>query len=111
MRLVIVLGVGIFFAAPLLQPTAVVTTDDVLLSCSCFRKRIPLRDIASVDPSSFPTLGYGYRILGKNHRGFIAGGPQVRILLDSGKQYEVSVESVEDFISAISAAMNGNGRR
>lgn len=111
MLLITALGIGIFVAAPYLKVTAVVTDDTVKISCSGFRASICLADIAAVDASNFPTLGYGYRHLGRNHRGFIAGGPQVRVLLHSGKQYEVSVDSVEDFRAAVGAATDRINRR
>ncbi|MCW2131704.1 hypothetical protein [Arthrobacter sp. VKM Ac-2550] len=94
-----------------MKAKAIVTADEVALSSSGFRTRIFLGDNESIDRSYFPTLGYGYRHLGKDHRGFIACGPQARILLHSGNQYEVSVESVDDFRSGVSAAKNGNTRR
>jgi hypothetical protein len=55
------------------------------------RTRLPLEEIESVSTSYFPTGGYGYRFLGKGHRGFISGGPQIDIKPADGTEFTVSV--------------------
>ena len=87
-----------------LRTTAKVDNDAVLLSSSGVRTRVPLEEIESVSNSYLPSGGYGYRYLGKGHRGFISGGPQVDIKLKDGREFTVSVRSVPEFCAAVKAA-------
>lgn len=102
--LVVLAAMLIFLGPRWLRTSAKIGPDEVSLSCVGFRVRLPLRGIESVSDSRFPSGGYGYRFLGKGHRGFISGGPQVDILIRDGREYTVSVQSVDDFCSAIAAA-------
>lgn len=77
---------------------------EVLLSTTGFRVRLDPQSIESVTKSNFPSGGYGYRLLGKKHRGFISGGPQVDIRLTDGREYTVSVKSDDEFCSAVTAS-------
>lgn len=98
-------GMLLVFLGPRgLRTTAKVSNDEVFLSATGFRTRLDLESIESVTNSYFPSGGYGYRYLGKGHRGFISGGAQVDILLKDGRQYTASVQSVDEFCSAITAA-------
>lgn len=94
----------IFFGPRALHTTAKVGANEVALSTTGFRVRLKLQCIESIAKSNFPSGGYGYRLLGKGHRGFISGGPQVDIRLNSGREYTVSVESEDAFISAVARA-------
>ncbi len=101
----VVFGAMLIFVGPRwLRTTAKVGPDEVFLSCVGFRARLPLCGIESVTNSRFPGGGYGYRFLGKGHRGFISGGPQVDIKMRNGREYTVSVQSVDEFRSATTAA-------
>jgi len=99
------LGCALIFLGPRwLMTTAKVGEDAVFLSASGVRARLPLEEIESVSTSYFPSGGYGYRYLGKGHRGFISGGPQVDIKLADGKEFTVSVKSVPEFCTAVETA-------
>jgi hypothetical protein len=87
-----------------LRTTAKVTSEEVVLFSTGFRVRLDLQSIESVTDSYFPSGGYGYRYLGKGHRGFISGGEQVDLRLKNGREYTVSVSSVDEFCAAITAA-------
>lgn len=87
-----------------LHTTAKVGADEVVLSTTGFRVRLKLQSIESITKSNFPSGGYGYRILGKGHHGFISGGPQVDIRLNDGREYTVSVKSEDEFLSAVATA-------
>lgn len=82
----------------------VVQVKDEMISLSCmrfFRASFPVKDVTAVeDGSKFFAGGYGYRIIGPNHRGFIMGGPQVTMQLKDGRFYTASVPSVEGFRTA-----------
>ncbi|GAA3400805.1 hypothetical protein [Pseudarthrobacter polychromogenes] len=93
----------VFWGPRWLRTTAKVGPAQVTLSTSGIRAHFPLQDIASVTDSYFPSGGYGYRYLGRNHRGFISGGGQVDIKLKDGREYTVSVQSVSVFCSAVGA--------
>lgn len=94
----------IFLGSRALQTTAKVGADGVVLSTSGIQVRLELQSIESIASSNFPSGGYGYRFLGKGHRGFISGGPQVDIRLNDGREYTVSVNSEDEFISAVTTA-------
>lgn len=87
-----------------LRTTAKVRADEVLLSTMGIKARIDPQAIKEVTNSNFPSGGYGYRNLGKMHRGFISGGAQADIKVMDGREYTVSVESVGDFCAAVAAA-------
>lgn len=103
----LIISLAILTSSFLLKVTAKVTNDQVILKCArIFKGTIPLAEIdRTADDSNFPAVGYGYRILGKNHRGFIMGGPQATLVLRDGRQYTVSVESVDAFCSAVNKAV------
>lgn len=94
----------IFLGPRALHTTVKVSTNEVTLFTTGFRTRLNMASIESVTNSNFPSGGYGYRYLGKGHRGFISGGPQVDIKLKDGMEYTVSVASVEEFSLAVAAA-------
>jgi hypothetical protein len=101
------LGLTLIFLGPRwLRTTAKVSDAAVLLSASGVRTRLPLEEIESVSNSYFPSGGYGYRYLGKGHRGFISGGPQIDLKLKDGREFTVSVRSVPDFCTAVEEAKN-----
>lgn len=103
--LAVLAGALLIFLGPRgLRTTAKVSTEEVSLFSTGFRARFPLPSIESVSDSYFPSGGYGYRYLGKGHRGFISGGEQVDIKLDDGREYTVSVNSAEDFCAAVESA-------
>ncbi|WP_155838747.1 hypothetical protein [Arthrobacter castelli] len=83
----------------------VVQIDQGIVSLKCtrfFRATFPVHDVVAItNGSPVFTGGYGYRILGKNHRGFIVGGPQVTLELADGRVYTASVPSVEEFRTAM----------
>ena len=87
-----------------LKTTAKVGEYDIFLSSAGIRARLPLAEVESVVDSHFPSGGYGYRYLGKGHRGYISGGTQVDIGLKNGREYTVSVQSADEFRSAICSA-------
>ena len=91
----------IFLGPRALHTTAKVGADEVALSTTGVRVRLKLQSIESITKSNFPSGGYGYRFLGKGHRGFISGGPQVDIRLNDGREYTVSVKSEDEFLSAV----------
>lgn len=94
----------IFLGPRALRTTAKVSADEIMLSTPGFRTCLNLQSVESITDSNFPSGGYGYRYLGKGHRGFISGGSQVDIKLKDGKNYTVSVTSVDDFASSVAAA-------
>ncbi|GAB3529462.1 hypothetical protein [Arthrobacter monumenti] len=102
--LVVAAAMIIFLGPRWARTTAKVGGEGVFLSSAGIRARLPLNEIDSVKNSYFPSGGYGYRYLGKGHRGFISGGAQVDIELKNGRKYTVSVQSVDSFCSAVSAA-------
>lgn len=87
-----------------LRTTAKVGENDILLSSAGIRARLPLEAVGTVTDSHFPSGGYGYRYLGKGHRGFISGGAQVDISMRDGREYTVSVQSTDEFRSAVFGA-------
>lgn len=99
------LGCALMFLGPRwLRTTAKVGSDAVLLSASGVRTRVPVEEIEAVTNSYFPSGDYGFRYLGKGHRGFISGGPQVDIKLIGGWEFTVSVWSVPEFCAAVKDA-------
>lgn len=99
----IIISILVFITSFLITASAQVTEGKVVLRCAwIFSAKIPVTDIArAVDDSNFGNAGFGYRILGKNHRGFIMGGPQATLHLHDGRQYTVSVDCVDEFCAAI----------
>lgn len=102
--LVVTVAMLTFLAPRWARTTAKVGSEGVFLSSAWGRARLPLDEIESLNNSYFPSGGYGYRYLGKGHRGFVSGGAQVDIELRNGRKYTVSVQSVDSFCSAVSAA-------
>lgn len=98
--ILVLLLVGLFTVTV----SAKVTADGrVQLAClGNIRTTIRAAEVVSVrEDSNFPTAGFGYRILGRMHKGFILGGPQASILLRDGRKFTVSVPSPEAFKAAI----------
>lgn len=103
--LLVVAAVLLIFLGPRwVRTTAKVGSEEVFLSSAGIRARLALDEIESVNNSYFPSGGYEYRYLGKGHRGFISGGAQVDIELKDGRKYTVSVQSIDEFCSAVSSA-------
>ncbi len=98
-----IISILVLVVSFLITASAQVAKEEVTLRCAwVFSAKIPVADIARAeDDMNFPNAGFGYRILGKNHRGFIVGGPQATLHLHDGRQYTVSVDSVDEFCEAV----------
>lgn len=94
--------------------TTTVTAEQVrvVFGPQLYRKRIPIADIASVEPArSFPLEGWGIRITGEGMLYNITGDEAVRVHLRSGGKLRIGTDDVAGLIAAITTAVNARGER
>ncbi|UKA63763.1 hypothetical protein [Arthrobacter sp. FW306-04-A] len=84
-----------------------VTEEKIVLRCAPFYSTtIPLSDLSAVTRASDTSLseGYGIRVLGKNTRGVLVGGPAV-VLETASHRWIISAADPEDVVSTIRVQM------
>lgn len=94
--------------------TTTVTAEQVrvVFGPQLYRKRIPIAEIASVEPArSFPLEGWGIRITGEGMLYNITGNEAVRIRLRSGGKLRIGTDDVSGLIAAITDAMRARAER
>lgn len=105
-----VIAAGIFALTWILVGLSVsiaVAEDNIVVRCTAFYSTmIPISDVLAVGTARDTALsdGYGIRILGKNTRGLLVGGPAV-FLETTNRRWNISTPDPDRGASAIQRAM------
>lgn len=80
-----------------------IAEEKIVLRCAPFYStEVLISDVASVNPASETSLadGYGFRVMGRNTRGLLVGGPAVA-LKTKNREWIVSTADPEKVVSTI----------